>query len=356
MATKPSSPFRHKVRSRAPLRLGLAGGGTDLSLYCDDHGGAVLNITLHRFAYAFVSPTADGTVQLTSHDYAVSESCDPAGGVAAITGSNATRLHRGVYLRMMRQFNNGQLVPLSIATSADSPPGSGLGTSSAIVVALVDAFRELLDLPLGRYDVARLAYEIERQDLDLAGGQQDHYAAAFGGVNFIEFLPQDRVVVNPLRLAAGHLDELEASMVTCFSGMSRSSGQIIDDQSARLKAADADAIAGMHKLKADALAMKGALLQGDIPGIAAILEQSWQAKKRTSRIVSNAQIERIFELALTNGAMAGKVSGAGGGGFMMFVTSPEARQGLLGTLRDAGLVAEAVRFVDKGCETWTRPL
>ena len=145
-------------------------------------------------------------------------------------------LHYGVYSRMMRDFNSGDPVPMTITTYADAPAGSGLGTSSALVVALVDAFRVFLGLPLGQYDVARLAFEIERQDLGQAGGRQDQYAAAFGGVNFIEFLPDGRVIVNPLRVNQHHFDELEASMVTCFTGQSRTSSSIIHEQSSLMKA------------------------------------------------------------------------------------------------------------------------
>lgn len=276
----------------------------------------------------------------------------PASGAVPI--DTGLVLLRGVYNRMMRQFNDGAAMPMTVTTFADAPAGSGLGTSSAIVVALVDAFRTLMDLPLGRYDVARLAFEIERNELGLAGGRQDHYAAAFGGANFIEFLPGDRVIVNPLRVKQGHIDELEASLVTCFTGQSRESAKVIAEQSRQMTAGSAPALNAMHQLKADAIQMKHALLTGNIEELARILQHSWTAKKSTASGVTNPAIDALFEFALQNGAMAGKVSGAGGGGFMMFVSTPERRPGFVNALRCKGVQADPVHFTQNGCETWTR--
>ncbi len=348
------SPLRrgHVVRARAPLRLGLAGGGTDVSPYCDDFGGAVLNITLHRFAYAFIAPRTDRKVELRSSDLAISETLELG---APLRASPANQLHLGVYQRMMRDYCGGELLPLTITTHADAPPGSGLGTSSAIVVALVDAFRTLLDLPLGQYDVAWLAFQIERNDLGLAGGRQDQYSAAFGGVNFMEFLPEERVIVNPLRIRQGHVDELEASMVICFTGVSRHSSEIVVDQSSRMTANNRSTMDALHQLKADAISMKSAMLNGDQTELTSIMQRSWIAKKRTATAVSNGIIDDLYDRALSYGALAGKVSGAGGGGFMMFIATPETRPGLLAALRGTGVSAEAVQFTDKGSETWTRP-
>ena len=202
-----------KVRARAPLRLGLGGGGTDLSPYCDLFGGAVLNVTIDRYAFASILPRNDDTVVFEADDLGISETLQtPA------IGNSELELHRGVYVRMMKDFNDGALLPLTIKTTVDAPPGSGLGSSSALVVALVNALGSVLGAPLGNYDVARLAYEIERKDLGLSGGRQDQYAAAFGGINFIEFLPGESVIVNPLRVSDSIYKELESSLVVCFSG------------------------------------------------------------------------------------------------------------------------------------------
>jgi D-glycero-alpha-D-manno-heptose-7-phosphate kinase len=238
-----------------------------------------------------------------------------------------------------------------VTTTVDAPPGSGLGASSALVVALVEAYRTAFSLPLGRYDVARLAFEIERIDLGLAGGRQDQYSAAFGGVNFMEFLPGDRVIVNPLRISTSYLCEFEASLIVCFTGQSRASA-IIQDQVRAATQKDQGGLDAMHQLKADAVDMKQALLGGNIQHVAEVLNRSWQAKRRTSKLVSNARVEEIFELGLKNGAVAGKVSGAGGGGFLMFMTDPEHRYRLVTALNESGVVASPIQFTEGGAEAW----
>ncbi len=338
------------VRARAPLRLGLAGGGTDLSPYCDQFGGAVLNCTIARYAHAFISPAKDDRISFTATDIDVTETFSP--DRAAITAARLG-IHAGVYLRIMRDFNNGELLPLSVTSYVDAPPGSGLGSSSALVVALVEAFRTLLALPLGPYDVAHLAYEIERIDLALAGGKQDQYAAAFGGANFIEFLAGDRVIVNPLRVPSAFMNELETSLVTCFTGVSRRSEQIIEEQQRRMGAESGEAIDSLHQLKQDAIDMKQALLRGHVVQMAEILNRSWQAKKRTASGISSALIESLFETAMANAAIAGKISGAGGGGFMMLLVPPERRLTLIAALNAAGGTAGMVHFTTRGAEGWT---
>jgi len=252
---------------------------------------------------------------------------------------------------MVRDFLRGRLHAITVTSMVDAPMGSGLGASSALVVALIEAYRAAFGLPLGRYDVAHLAFEIERIDLGLAGGRQDQYAAAFGGLNFMEFLPGNRVIVNPLRVAAPYLHEFEASLVVCFTGQSRASA-IIQDQVAAVTQSDKEALGGMHQLKSDALEMKQALLRGDIQEVAEILNRSWQAKQRTSTLVSNSAVERVFELARKNGAVAGKISGAGGGGFLMLMTDPEQRYRLITALSENGSQASSVQFTEGGAEAW----
>lgn len=339
-------------RARAPLRLGLAGGGTDLSPYSDEYGGAVLNCTIDRYAFAFLQPRSDNRMVLKAKDLSAEESFDDPSQIA----QSEFALHRGVYQRIIRDFNGGQHIPLTLITSVDAPMGSGLGSSSALVVALICAFRELLDLPLGQYDIARLAFEIERRDLKLSGGKQDQYAAAFGGANFIEFLKDDRVIVNPLRVAEWIGSELESSLIVAFSGQSRSSKEIVDRQRSALETNNSQALEAMHQLKQDAIDMKSLLLKGDVEGMGALLNRSWISKKATASGVTNERIDELFEVATAKGAYAGKVSGAGGGGFIMFLVRPEDRIDVVTALNAAGAVATPVKFTSKGCESWqTRP-
>ncbi len=218
-------------------------------------------------------------------------------------------LHRGVYERMVREYNGSEPLAITVTTVVDAPMGSGLGSSSALVVALIEAYCAYLDIPLGRYEVAHLAHQIERVDLGLAGGQQDQFSAAFGGINFIEFLQGGRVIVNPLRFRQAVINELESSLVVCFSGQSRLSDRIIRQQSERLDAGSAEALEAMHQLKQDATEMKSAVLLGDMEAFATVLERSWLAKKRTAPSISNESIEAMEALARRNGATGGESVG-----------------------------------------------
>lgn len=337
------------MRARAPLRLGLAGGGTDLSPYCDTYGGAILNVTIDRYAHAFIGPATDG-VNLHAADLDVRERFNAREAL----DEGRLQLHRAVHQRFMRDLFDGEWINLSVTTSVDSPPGSGLGSSSALVVALVEAYRSYFDVPMDPYQVARLAFEIERVDLGLAGGRQDQYAAAFGGVNFIEFLADDRVIVNPLRVGQNVLDELETSLVICFSGQSRESSSIIESQQRGMVAADNKTIEAMHTLKEDAIAMKAALLSGQLGVMADILNRSWAAKKRTAPGIQTEAIGHLQTVGMAAGARASKVSGAGGGGFIMFLAPPEQRQGVIQALNNKGSRASAVKFTQNGAESWRR--
>jgi D-glycero-alpha-D-manno-heptose-7-phosphate kinase len=315
-----------------------------LAAYSELHGGAVLNTTINRYAFASLSDFGSDRVCLEALDMSIREVEDPK----IIDTNGPLRLLRGVYNRIVEEFC-AEPFGLTIRTMIDAPPGSGLGSSSAVVVALVDAFREALRLPLGRYDVARIAYEVERLDLGIAGGKQDQYAAAFGGINFIEFLPQDRTIVNPLRLVPEVVLELETSLVICFTGVSRDSDRIISDQLNTSK----QNIGQMDKLRKDAVAMKSALLRGDVSEMATILRQSWLAKKATSTLISTPRIEQIWDVAHAQGARAGKISGAGGGGFMMFLVSPDQRPSLLRALRNCDAIPSYVAFSHEGVQSWT---
>jgi D-glycero-alpha-D-manno-heptose-7-phosphate kinase len=340
------------VRSRAPLRLGLAGGGTDVSPYSDKFGGAVLNATIDRYAFAFIEPALDGKIHFRAADIEVEEVFHL--DLNAIADAHL-KLHAAVYRRMVNEFGGGRPLPLVIRTSVDAPPGSGLGSSSALVVALVEAFRSVLDVPLGPYEIARIAFEIERVELALAGGKQDQYAAAFGGLNFIEFLPGGRVIVNPLRVSRTLLNELETSLVICFSGISRRSEDIIAQQMKGMSGKSSTALNSLHQLKMDSIDMKQALLLANIPEMARILNKSWIAKKETASGVSTKRIDELSAVAFEHGALGCKISGAGGGGFIMFIVPPEQRVTIVRSLNSSGGMASGVQFTSFGAESWTVP-
>ena len=338
------------IRARAPLRLGLAGGGTDLSPYCEEFGGAVLNATIDLYAYATLEPLAGDRVHFVAQDAGFEES-DPADPDAIAIEGKAI-LHRAVYKSITRRFLGGKPYPCRLTTFCEAPPGSGLGSSSTMVVAMVKAFVEALALPLGEYDIARLAFEIERVEARLQGGRQDQYAATFGGFNFMEFYADERVIVNPLRIKHWVLSELEASIVLFYTGVSRSSAAIIAEQARNITDHASKSVEAMHQLKADSYSMKEAVLKGDFRGFANVLNKSWLAKKQTAGSISNSQIERLMETAMEAGAIAGKVSGAGGGGFITFVIDPIARVNVIRRLDQEEGQVMTCSFTKAGTQGW----
>lgn len=326
------------VRSKAPLRLGLAGGGTDVSPYSDIYGGCVLNATIDLFAYCTIELTQTNKIRIVALDRKEEVEAEVSPELCL---DGILDLHKGVYNRIVRDFS---IAPFSfeIKTYSDAPAGSGLGSSSTMVVAILQAFVELLNLPLGEYDIAQLAFSIEREDLCLSGGKQDQYAATFGGFNFIEFYADNRVIVNPLRIKQKHIQELEASMLLYFTGKSRSSAKIIEDQKSSLQSSNVNRLRAMHQIKNDAYLIKEFLLKGEIAKLFMIMQDSWEAKKRTSASISNEFIDGIYNKAILSGAYSGKISGAGGGGFMMLFVDPMRRLEVKEALAEFG--GEFVNF------------
>ncbi|MGH2509513.1 MAG: dehydrogenase [Ktedonobacteraceae bacterium] len=343
-----TAALRGLVRARAPLRLGLAGGGTDVSPYSDLYNGAVLNATIDKYAYAIIEIRDDDKVQYTAADLGVTEIHD----IATLNASSRLALHQGVYRRIMQDFNDGNNIPLTLTTLCDVPAGSGLGSSSTLVVAMLKAFVELLNLPLGEYEIAHLAYEIERIDLGLNGGKQDQYAATFGGFNFIEFGAQDKVIVNPLRIKNWIISELESSLLLYYTGASRESAEIIDRQVKNVKSGNTKSIEAMHNLKAEAVHMKECILKGDIHEFGKSMVRSWEAKKGMATSISNTSIEKMYATVMQAGAYAGKISGAGGGGFMMLLVDPTKRAFVLNSMGEYPGYFIPCHFVKHGTEGW----
>jgi len=339
-------------RARAPLRLGLAGGGTDVSPFSEDEGGFVLNATVDLYAQAILEPRSDGRIVFAAEDR---EERVELEATAVLPDVDPLRLHRGIYNRIVRQFHGGQPLSFKLTTFADAPAGSGLGTSSTMVVCIIQAFSEWLSLGLGEYEIAHLAYEIEREELKLAGGKQDQYAATFGGFNFIEFGPgPDRVLVNPLRIKEWVRNELEASTVLFYTGQSRESAKIIEQQIESTKAKSSPSFNAMNALKNDAIAMKEAILRGDLKRYADILQQSWKSKKKTAVSVSNSFLDAIYDDAIDAGALAGKISGAGGGGFFMFFVPPDRRMAVVRRLQQHNGQIMNFHFTAIGAQSWAQ--
>ena len=334
------------IRARAPLRLSFGGGGTDVPPFVTERGGHVLNTTINRYAYATIVPNDTGRVVLRSLDYGNEVSY----GVDDPVPDNDFQmdLAKGV-IRRLGVSKRG----FTLFTHADCPPGSGLGASSTMMVALVGAFDRWLGLGLGRYETAQLAHDIERDDLAIGGGRQDHFAAAFGGLNFIEF-GADATLVNPLRLPPEWVSELEYSLVLAYTGKSRLSSTIIEDQARNFAEGAADAVAAMEETKLAATEMKRLLLTGQFRAFGEALDRAWQTKKRMSGQISTGPIDAVYDAARAAGALGGAASGAGGGGFMFFFTDFDRRHAVEAALTAAGANVAHFGFSDAGLQTWTR--
>jgi D-glycero-alpha-D-manno-heptose-7-phosphate kinase len=339
-------------RSKAPLRIGLAGGGTDVSPYSDLYGGAILNATLSLYAHATIEPVDDDRIILQGIDRREGLVFEQGAKMDALPVDGKLDLLKGVYNRIRREYGWAG-TGFRLSTFVDAPAGSGLGTSSTLVVAIIGAFSEMLRLPLGEYDMAHLAYDIERKDLGMAGGRQDQYAATFGGFNYMEFYKDDRVIVNPLRVKQQYIFELENNLLLYYTATSRESARIIEVQSRNVVNKKESSIEAMHQLKNQAQLMKEALLKGRIHEIGEILDFGFRQKQQMAEGITNAYIDNIYEQAKKAGATGGKISGAGGGGFMTFYCPGISKYRVMEVLGGLGGRCQPYSFTGHGLTTWT---
>lgn len=338
------------IRSKAPLRLGLAGGGTDVSPYSETYGGLILNATIDLYAYCTIEETNAQMIEIYSADLDQLATFPTPCNFLPLDGK--LDLIKQVYNHLVSK-KQIQIPPsFKLTTYSDAPPGSGLGSSSTMVVAVLKAFVEWLNLPFGEYEIANIAYVIERIDLGLSGGKQDQYAATFGGFNFMEFLKEDRIIVNPLRLKRWVVDELQASLILYDTGASRSSAKIIEEQRKNTFEDKPGVLDAIHSIKQSAIDMKEAILKGDMNSFASILGKGWSDKKKLAKSVSNKTIDDIYDSAMDAGAIAGKVSGAGGGGFMIFVVDPVRKNKVIGALQQYKGRVINFNFTEGGCHGW----
>lgn len=335
-------------RSKAPLRIGLAGGGTDVSPYSDQFGGAILNATVSLFAYANIEPIEENSIIVQALDRKEEQHFEWA---STLPIDGTLDLLKGVYNRIYKDYGM-PVKGFRLSTFVDAPAGSGLGTSSTLVVAILGAFVEMLKLPLGDYDIAHYAYQIEREDLKLTGGKQDQYAAMFGGVNFMEFYEGDKVIVNPLRIKSEYLHELENNLVLYFTANSRESASIINEQVKNVNSKNEKSIEAMHQLKEQARRMKEALLKGKLDEFGEILNFGFEQKRKMAHNISNSRIEEIYEAAKKAGATGGKISGAGGGGFMIFYCPKNTHHAVIDVLKTFGGEVKNYTFTKYGLTTW----
>jgi D-glycero-alpha-D-manno-heptose-7-phosphate kinase len=339
-----SAPSSYLVRAKAPLRISFAGGGTDVSPFPELEGGCVLSATINRYAWGTLRRRVDGQICINSLDFGTSLSYS---SIDDLVYDGEMDLPKGAINRLAGDHRGGY----DLFLHSDAPPGSGLGSSSAMMVALVGLLKEMNGQALTDYEVADLAYDIERVDLGILGGMQDQYAAAFGGFNFIEFLA-DRVVVNPLKISADTQNELEYNMLLCDTGKVRLSSRIIEDQVRRYQENDADTMTALRELKALTFEMKNALLRRQLDDFGRLLDEEWRHKRRMSDRISSPELDELYSIALEEGALGGKITGAGGGGYMLLYCRFDRKHAVAERLRSLGCAPHKVAFEPLGLQTW----
>ena len=341
-----------KYISKAPFRIGLAGGGTDVSPFSDNYGGNVLNATVNLYATTILIPRNDGKIVINARNNNMKVELESTDFLESIEDLD---LQIGVYNHIVKNFTNRAL-SFELITTIDVPTGSGLGTSSTIVISVLGAFVEWLKLPLGEYDIAQIAVNIERYELEMAGGKQDQYAATFGGFNFMEFYKDNRVIVNPLRLKNSVIRDLNCHLLLFYTQTKRSSSKIIEVQKRNFKSGVSQVIDASKELKVQATKMKEALLLGNLEKVGDLLSIGWENKKKLAEGISSPQLENIYKVAITAGAIGGKISGAGGGGFMIFYCPNNTKFAVIDTLNEIGVIHQLYTFQNNGLETWTSHL
>ena len=333
-------------KARAPMRLGLAGGGTDVAPFCDLYGGATLNVTISKYVYTEISASDQAKLKLTdatgTKEYFWDHLYDNPTGLLLLVETKRF---------VEENFNKGSKLPIDIVIRSECNPGSGLGSSSTTVVSFLKCLTGMLNIEMSKYELAETAYHIEREICKQSGGKQDQYAAAFGGLNYIEYNIDGSVLVNPLILERHIKSEIESRLVLCFSGLSRDSAKIIERQKQHILD-DKFALQAMQEVKRAASQMRLSLLKGDFINVDNILRDSWSAKKLTAKEISNTNINNLMKCAFEAGASSGKVSGAGGGGYLFFMSSENHKGNVIGTLSDMGARVEDCIFVDHGAEFW----
>lgn len=332
------------IRGRAPLRVSFGGGGTDVEPFCVEQGGAIIGSTINKYAYCSILPKEDDEIVVHSLDfdmtvkYNAKENYVYDGKLDLVKAAlNALDINQGceVYLQ------------------CDAPPGSGLGTSSTVMVALLIAMAKWKGIVLDSYEMADLAYHVEREVLGISGGYQDQYAATFGGFNFIEFHGRNNVVVNPLRIKKEIIHELQYNLLLCYTGNIHVSANIIQDQVNNFKNGEVDAVAAMTEVKALAYAMKDELLKGNLHSFGRLLDYGWKSKKRMSSRISNPQIDELYEEAIKAGALGGKLLGAGGGGYLLMYCPYNVKHKVAKRMEEVGGQLTDWNFELRGAQAWT---
>ncbi len=334
------------IRAQAPLRISVAGGGTDVSPYPERYGGLVLNATINKYAYCSLWPKRKRSLLVRSLDYDTMAEFEHD---EHFTYDGNLDLVKAAFRRICGSLTKAG--GAEIFLHSDTPPGTGLGASSTVVVALVAALARWRKISADLYQIARWAFEIERLDVGIRGGKQDQYAAAFGGFNLIEFTG-DQVVVVPLRIQPEFLLELQYHLILCYTGRARLTAGILERQVQAYEREEGEVMAALHEMKQATVEMKNALLTGDLKRFAELLHLGWEAKKHLDPSITNPQIDQMYSEALRAGALGGKLLGAGGGGYLLLFTRFERRHLVEACLERLGGRIVDFTFEPNGVQVW----
>jgi D-glycero-alpha-D-manno-heptose-7-phosphate kinase len=325
---------------RSPVRISFGGGGTDLPSYYEQFGGAVLSTAINKYFYTILGNRGDGRIQIISSDLRL------FGNWTDLTALSAHNSGLEIPLAVLQDLGADLAADLFLAS--EIPPGTGLGSSASVCVNLLKVLTTYLRCPLSKYDLAERAFRITRFGLKRHVGKQDEYAAAFGGLNYIRFSPDGATQVEPLHLDPGVLTTLQSNLMLFFTGAAHHSWDILADQEESTRLAAGPAVEALHQVKEAAALMKEALLCGDLEHFGNLLDDAWQAKKRVSNRISNPHIDGLYQTAREHGALGGKITGAGGGGFLLLYSEPACHDAVRSAMQREGVQEMAFAFDGQG--------
>ncbi len=326
------------IRGRAPLRISFAGGGTDLPHFFEKYGGAVISATINKYCYGTIIKRADSKIIIDS---------DLSNGLI-INSINELKYDGNLDLiKAVIKIINPEF-GFELYLHNDIPPGRGLGSSASLAVLIVNLIGQLQGTKYSDYDMAKIAYKAEDEELKITGGWQDQYAAVSGGFNFMEF-DQDKSLIYPLRLKEDFINELNHHLLLCYIGQTHDSGKVQDS----IIKNESDKILGLYDIKNKAIEMRDSLLTGDLSKIGRLLHESWEKKKNLSQSISNERVNMLYDLGLKNGAVGGKLLGAGGGGYILFFHNPTKKNLLMRSLKNVGAEIMDFQFEFGGTKIWS---
>lgn len=314
---------------RSPVRISFGGGGTDLPAYYDQFGGAVLSVAINKYFYTILGKRTDGRIQIISSDLRVFDTLRDLSAKQVSGGALE------IPIAVLKELDFS--LPIDLFLASEIPPGTGLGSSASVCVNLLKTLTTYLHRPISKYDLAEQAFHIARNVLIRNIGKQDEYAAAFGGLNYIRFESNGQVYVEPVELSSELTQQLQAHLLLFFTGVAHHSWSILKEQEAATRHGSGSAVDALHEVKALAGRMRNALLQEDLLGFGKLLHLGWMAKRRVSARISDARIDGFYELARQQGALGGKITGAGGGGFLLLFCQPDRQQSVRDALQQQGL-------------------